>query len=306
MHSILWSRATVARSRRLSKAALVILLGAMSAHIPLAVAESEAGSGSTANINKELLNPNTSLASLTFRSQYRWYEGDLPGADSQSNATFLFQPVFPIDLGRTESDTATKKFFLRPAIPYQVDVPGFDLTKNEFEDDSGLGDIGFDAAYGLSWDTGTQFVAGLVGSLPTASGDVPGGNANLGPEIFGGHAGSYGFIGGLLTHSWDISDWSDNDVSNTSLQAFFSFVLPNSWAAGSIPIMSYDWKSDEATIPLNVYAQKTIKIGNTPTRIQVEFNWYLSQPDPFGPEYFIALNITPVVSNPFQKFFDPR
>ena len=134
MHSILWSRATVARSRRLSKAALVILLGAMSAHIPLAVAESEAGSGSTADINKELLNPNTSLASLTFRSQYRWYEGDLPGADSQSNATFLFQPVFPIDLGRTESDTATKKFFLRPAIPYQVDVPAFDLTKNEFED----------------------------------------------------------------------------------------------------------------------------------------------------------------------------
>ena len=46
------------------------------------------------------------------------------------------------------------------------------------------------------------------------------------------------------------------------------------------------------------------KFGNTTTRLQVEFNWFPTQPDLFGPEYFIAFNITPVVNNPFQKFFN--
>ena len=153
---------------------------------------------------------------------------------------------------------------------------------------------------------GTQFAAGVIGSLPTATGDVPGGNANLGPELFAGKAAKFGFVGGLLTHSWDISRWSDNDVSTTAFQGFLTFVLPEAWAWGTIPIMTYDWKADEATIPVNVFVQKTMKIGNTPTRFQLEFNWYPKQPDAFGPEYFVAFNITPVVNNPFQKYFNNR
>ena len=41
------------------------------------------GSKSADEVAKELANPNTSLASLTFKNQYRWYTGDLPGADDQ-------------------------------------------------------------------------------------------------------------------------------------------------------------------------------------------------------------------------------
>jgi len=33
-------------------------------------------------IAKELANPNTSLASLTFKNQFRWYTGDLPNGFS--------------------------------------------------------------------------------------------------------------------------------------------------------------------------------------------------------------------------------
>jgi len=55
-------------------------------------------SPSAEEIAKELANPNNSLASLTFKNQFRWYDGDLPTAGDQFNYTTLFQPVFPFSL----------------------------------------------------------------------------------------------------------------------------------------------------------------------------------------------------------------
>ena len=34
---------------------------------------------SAEDVARELANPNSSLATLTFKNQYRWYTGDLPG-----------------------------------------------------------------------------------------------------------------------------------------------------------------------------------------------------------------------------------
>ncbi len=63
---------------------------------------------------KELTNPNNSIAKLTFKNQYRWYTGDLPGADDQDNYTLLFQPVFPFKLASTGDEKNV--LFVRPAI----------------------------------------------------------------------------------------------------------------------------------------------------------------------------------------------
>lgn len=261
----------------------------------------DGGASSTDKAAKELMNPNTSLASLTFRNQYRWYDGDLPDADGQSNFTLLFQPVFPITFGEDE-DGVTHKLFVRPAFPIQVKQPTFSASRGGFDDASGLGDIGYDIAYGASWKNGWQFAGGLIGTLPTATGDVPGGNTNIGPEIFTGVANKHGFFGMLLNHQWDIDSWSDSNVSKTTFQPFITFALPDNWAAGSIPIISYDWEASEATIPLNLFVQKTVGILGTPTRLQLEVNYYPDswRPDAFGPKWFIAINITPVVKNPFQ------
>ena len=269
--------------------------------------ENEGSSTSTEEVSRRLMNPNTSLASLTFRNQYRWFDGDLPGADKQDNFTFLFQPVFPLVLGETD-EGAQRKLFIRPAIPIQVDQPYLKARPGgvDFDGASGLGDIGFDVAYGLSWPNGNQFAAGMVGSLPTATGNVPGGNTTLGPEIFLGRAGSFGFVGALATHQWDIDSWSDSEVNSTTVQPIITFALPNSWAVGYAGIMNYNWETDEATVPLNIFVQRTVKFGNTPTRIQLEVNYYPDswRPDAFGPEWFVGLNITPVVNNPFQRFVD--
>ena len=47
------------------------------------VTPKEAHEGKSADeLAKELNNPNNDVAKLTFKFQYRWYEGDLPGACS--------------------------------------------------------------------------------------------------------------------------------------------------------------------------------------------------------------------------------
>jgi len=258
------------------------------------------GSNSAADINRELSNPNTSLASLTFRNQYRWYDGDLPDADNQENYTLVFQPVFPFVFGEDENDVI-HKLFVRPAIPIHIDQPTFDTEDGSFEGESGLGDIGFDVAYGLSYPNGFQVAGGMVGTLPTATGDIAGGTAAAGPEIFVGQASqSFGFVGALITHQWDLGSWSDNDVSNTAFQAIIVKVLPNAWAVGSVPIMTYNWKTDEASIPVNVFVQKTVTLFGTPTRLQIEANYFVTDANEFSPEWFVAFNITPVVDNFLQ------
>lgn len=254
---------------------------------------------------KELLNPNTSLASLTFRNQYRWYDGTLQNASEQSNYTLLFQPVFPVVFDTDHAGTA-HKLFVRPAIPIQVEQPAFKSNRGTFVDASGLGDIGFDVAYGASWKGGEQFAAGVVGSLPTATGQVPGGNATLGPEIFTGIANEHGFFGGLLNHQWHLGNWSDAEVNRTTLQPIITFALPDNWAVGTTPIMSYDWVNNEPNIPLNGFVQRTLAVAGVPTKFQFEVNYFPKswRPDAFGAEWFVALNITPVVPNPFQALVE--
>ena len=45
-------------------------------------------------IARELANPNTPLASLNFKNQFRFFDGDLPDASDQWSYTLLFQPTY--------------------------------------------------------------------------------------------------------------------------------------------------------------------------------------------------------------------
>ena len=49
-------------------------------------------------IARELANPNTALASLTFKNTFTRYDGRLPDANSETGFTTLFQPSLPFPL----------------------------------------------------------------------------------------------------------------------------------------------------------------------------------------------------------------
>ena len=66
---------------------------------------------------------------------------------------------------------------------------------------------------------------------------------------------------------------------------------------GSTPILNYDWSTEDWSVPLNLTVGKTVMVGKTPVKLQLEVNYYVERPDSFGSDWMIGCNITPVVSN---------
>lgn len=261
-------------------------------------AENSTGQAKSADeIARELANPNNSLASLAFKNQYRWYTGDLPNADKQDNYTLLFQPVFPFPLADTESG-GKANLFIRPAIPLLVDQPVFNPGKADFDGKTALGDIGFDIGYGVTEKSGLLWAYGMVGTLPTATkSEVAGKQLRLGPELLFAKFEKWGLIGLFPSHQWNVTGWSDQQYSTSQLQLFLKFLPGGGWNIGTQPIMNYDWRSKDWTIPLNLAVSKTLKVGSTPLKVELELNYYVQQPDAFGPDWMVSLNFTPVVNN---------
>jgi len=254
-------------------------------------------------VARELANPNNSLASLTFRNQYRIYTGDLPNADDQGNYTLLFQPVFPFTLQDTPSG-GKANLFIRPAIPLLVAQPVFDAGNADFDGKTALGDIGFDIGYGVTEKSGLLWAYGMIGLLPTASSNEVGGKQlRLGPTGMVAKFYEWGVVGFLPSHLWNVAGWSDRQFSLTTAQVFVTVLPGGGWNVSTIPIMTYDWVSGDKTVPLNLAVGKTTKMGSTPVKFQFEVNYYVQQSDAFGPKWMIALNVTPVVRNVVADWF---
>lgn len=250
-------------------------------------------------IAKELANPNTPLATLNIKNQFRWFDGDLPHASDQFGVSTLFQPAFPFSLDN--GDTV----FFRPAVPIFFYQPVFDSIDLDFKSESGIGDIAFDLAYGRTSKSGFLWAAGLVSTVPTASSSLLGsGQWSLGPEFLLGKLTPDYVIGIFPNHQWDIAGWTDNSVNLTTIQAFLTWLPGDGWNVGSSPIMTYDWDAKQWTIPLNFQIGKTVILGTTPWKISLEVNYYVDKPDAFGPEWMVGINLAPVVKNVFASLFD--
>jgi hypothetical protein len=243
-------------------------------------------------IAAELANPNTPLASLNFKFQFRTFEGDLPNADDQDSTTLLFQPSLPFPLANGDL------IFFRPAIPLLIDQPVFEPDNLAFDSKFGLGDIAFDLAYGRTTATGLLFAGGLISSLPTATKDELGTDRwTLGPELLIGKLSNTYVLGAFPNHQWDVGGSGEANINLTSAQVFGIFLPGGGWNVGSSPIMAYDHEAEEWTIPLNFTVGKTVILNERPWKIGIEINYFLQQPDLFGPEWFLGLNVAPVVEN---------
>jgi hypothetical protein len=246
----------------------------------------------------ELSNPNTAVATLTFKNQFRWFEGDLPDADNQTSYTLLFQPSLPFVLD------SGNKILWRPAIPLLVDQPVFEPSKNGFKGESGLGDIVFDLAYAPKLGSGLLFAAGLITSFPTATDDDLGTDRwTLGPELLIGKITPKYVLGLFPNHQWDVAGSGDANINLTSIQAFYTYLPGGGWNIGTGPIITYDWEAEQWTVPLQINAGKTVVWNGRPWKLSVELNYYVEKSDAFGPEWLLSLNIAPVVKNGLAGWF---
>lgn len=265
------------------------------------------GGKSADEIAKELANPAGSLASLNLNIQYQKFQGDLPGADDQDSWSMIFQPTLPFPVG----DKGRRVIF-RPAIPLLFDQPLFNPQTAGFDKaDTNLGDIGFDLVYAgtemKDKHNGFLWGIGAAGTLPTATDSDVGGNQwRVGPELFGGIIRKWGLVGALVNNQWNVGGANDQSYSVLNAQYFYAIGLGKGWQIASGPNILYDWNADSdqaLTLPLGVGLAKTTKLGGRPWKFQAQVQYFVEQPDAFGPEWLLKFTITPVVQNKLAGFF---
>lgn len=291
--------------KRLHHTSIVLFLALLYATAALAQ-ESDSDEGTSASaIAAKLADPNATLGQMSFPLDYIAYSGDVPGADSQSSWKLSFQPSLPYSLGENVN------LFVRPLIPIFLDQPvpvvGDQViaTATGDFDDVGveLGDIGFDVGIGKSFASGMVLVGGVVGTLPTATDDSVGLDQYLlGPEFLVAKVGSWGAIGALVTHQWDVAGEDSFDTSITGGQYFFTYNLKNAWQISMSPTYSYNHEAESGnklTFPVGFGMSKTVIFGQTPWKFNVQYWHYLESPDAFGPDFQIRFTATPVVPLPW-------
>lgn len=251
-------------------------------------------------VAKSLANPNTPLASLNFENGFTWYNGDLPGADRQTSYYLLFQPILPFPL-----DTQGTTLFWRPAVPFLFNQPVFDATRADFRDATfGIGDIGFDLAIGRTEKNGFLWAFGGLFTLPTATNsDFAGKQFRVGPEMILGQFMKKGVVAVFPSHQWDAGGWSENDYSLTTIQVGGAYFLGGGRTLTSFPKLQYNWETGDWTIPLNLAFSQTVISGGMPIKYALSFDYYIEQPDAFGPDFMFRFTITPVVKNPLGDIF---
>ena len=275
---------------------------------PLPVALAEEGD-SAAAVAKQLANPNATLGFLSFPIDYVRYDGDAPGANSQSAWKINFQPSLPYSLGEQTN------LFFRPLVPVMVDqpvplvggdaiLPPGDVSAESFGNTGvQLGDISFDVAVGHTFASGTVLIGGLVGTLPTATDDRVGLDQYLlGPEVFAGQQFDWGFLGLLVTHQWDVAGEDSFKTSITSGQYFYTVNLKDAWQIQAQPTWSYNHNAasgDRLTLPIGIGLAKTLVFGKTPWKFSLQYWHYVEAPESFGPDYQVRFTVTPVIPLPW-------
>ena len=265
---------------------------------PLVIADEDGQTEPSASeVAAALSDPNTNLGSMNMQFDYIGYGGKIPGAGSADAMRLLFQPSLPYKL----SDTTN--LFIRPAIPvvFSQDVPkqGGGFTSEGLD----LGDISFDASLGKTMPGGIVLLAGLAGTLPTATSDALGLDQwLLGPEFAVAKVGPKGVIGVLVSHQWDVAGEDSFDTSITGGQYFYTLNLKDGWQINGAPTFSYNHEAssgNEWTLPLAVGVTKTTFIVGRPWKFGVQYWHYVESPDDFGPDFQIRFTASPVVELPW-------
>lgn len=264
----------------------------------LKVAESEPNKLSSDDLARELNNPNTPLAKLSIEYTTTAFDGDLPGAGNENVNMILFKPVFPFPL----NEDGTQNLFIRPVLAYATEQPIFDSGEGRFKSKSGLADLGFDVALGQTYDSGKILIGGIQGTLPIGADDLTGDKYRLGPEFIVADINASRVLAAFPAHQWDISG-DGPSFSTTTLELFALKFLSGGWVVGTQPVLSYDWRDDQATIPLNLTVRKVVRLGNMPMQLSVGFDYYVEQSDDFGPDFGFKVSITPVVPNFIYEWF---
>ena len=241
-----------------------------------------------AELAKKLQNPVAALISVPF--QNNWDFGIGPA--NAMKYTCNIQPVVPVSISEDWN------LILRTILPviYQEALVNNPKAPNGLgQSHAGLGDT--TQSFFLSpkapvggWILG----AGPVGYYPTATEEELGSSkwgagpsslwrcdrSTVSPTVF------------LANQIWSFAGQQDRaEVNATYLQPFVSFTTKTYTTFSVNTETTYDWQSDQATVPMNFDVQQLVKIGKLPIAFQAGYRYYVNKPDS-GPDWGLRFTIT--------------
>jgi len=226
------------------------------------------------DLAKQLANPIASLISVPF--QANWNSGLGPVNDGSQFYVNL-QPVIPISLDPKWNLISRT---ILPVIEQQDIFPG---AGSQF----GLGDTTqslffspkLPTAGGIIWGAGPVFL------IPTATDELLGtGKWGIGPTFVVLKQSGPWTKGILANQIWSVAGEGDRpDVSNTFLQPFLSYTTKDAWFYSLNSESSYNWETDDWSVPVNALVSKLLKVGKQPVQIGGGVRYWASTPDT-GPE----------------------
>jgi hypothetical protein len=229
---------------------------------------------SAEDLAMKLSNPISSLISVPFQLNY----DDNFGAGDDGRKLFLnVQPVIPITLNERWN------MISRTIIPL--------VDQNELfmgaGSQSGLSDIVQSVFFSPSAPTKSGLIWGVgpVLLLPTGSDDLLTTDKwGAGPTAVFLYQSGPTTYGALVNHIESFAgNNSRSDISATFVQPFWSRTTPKVVTYSVNTEMTYDWESEEWSIPVNVNVSKLLKWGKQRVQIGGGVRYWAESPDT-GPE----------------------
>jgi len=209
---------------------------------------------------KKLVNPISSMVSVPF--QFNWDQGYSTGDGRKM--TLNFQPVIPFSLNEEWN------LISRTILPVVKQNDIFGDSSTEY----GLGDTLQSLWFSPKEPTEAGLIWGLGPAiyLPTAT------DTKLGADTWGAGPTAVALIqpgpwtiGAMGNHIWSF----DNHVINSSyVQPFLAYTTPTAWTFILNSESTYNWNSEEWSVPINGMVSKLVNIGGQKVSFQGGVGYY--------------------------------